>query len=402
MRTASILCEQTELKLNLTPAGEHQLFLVASIRSPTDAVSSAWESYIEIGKVLRERELEILHERIFGNLSVELPVMAARHRALQTWGILPDNPVTYIQGRPPWGQGLAGVIIQAVSRNSVDDVWTVRNGRKPCGRGWRNNGSVYLVLQGISGKHDHSEQHEDRPLQLQRLLECGSKILRQNGASYGDVVRTWFYLSEILDWYPAFNKARNEKYREFGIMPRPGDGKLLLPASTGIAGDSPQGGAASMDLIAITGENRARPTIKQLSNTAQLDAFRYGSAFSRGALIQEPDVSIIEVSGTAAIDEQGESQFVHDIYGQIDCTFDKIEQLISKEGARLRDLAAATVFVKRPEHADIFWDMAESRGLGDLPAVCVVADICREELLFEIDAEAAFVPSGKRRQYGKE
>jgi len=32
--------------------------------------------------------------------------------------------------------------------------------------------------------------------------------------------------------------------------------------------------------------------------------------------------------------------------------------------------------------------MVTDRGLADFPAVCVVADVCWEELLFEIDAEA--------------
>jgi hypothetical protein len=47
------------------------------------------------------------------------------------------------------------------------------------------------------------------------------------------------------------------------------------------------------------------------------------------------------------------------------------------------------VFVKRPEYASIFREMAADRGVADFPAVCIVADVCREELLFEIDAEAA-------------
>lgn len=74
-----------------------------------------------------------------------------------------------------------------------------------------------------------------------------------------------------------------------------------------------------------------------------------GRKYSRGALIQEPGVSIIEVSDTAAIDQQGKSQFINDIHSQIHCTFDKIEQLIGQEGAGLKDLAAVTVFVKKPE-----------------------------------------------------
>jgi enamine deaminase RidA (YjgF/YER057c/UK114 family) len=128
--------------------------------------------------------------------------------------------------------------------------------------------------------------------------------------------------------------------------------------------------------------------VKRLTSTAQLDAFRYGSAFSRAAVIPEPDVSLIEVSGTAAIDERGKSQFVDDIHGQIECTFEKIEKLMSTEGAGLGDIAAATVFMKRPEYAGIFREMARQRGLEEFPAVCVVTDVCRDELLFEIDAEA--------------
>jgi len=324
----------------------------------------------------------------FSGLSVEPSVMAARHRALRTCGISADNPVTYIQGNPPWGEGLAGTIIHAVSPNRSGDVWTITDGEDPCGRGWRRNGSTYLLLQDISGKHGSSGANGSRPLHARQMLDHAERILRENGASYGDVVRTWFYLSDILDWYAAFNKVRNEKYAEFGIMPGLGDGDLLLPASTGVSGKPPSASAVTMDLIAIIGEHGNRPSVKQLTNTAQLDAFRYGSAFSRGALIQESDVSLIEVSGTAAIDHRGKSQFIDDVRGQINCTFEKIEKLIGKEGAGLRDIAAATVFVKRPEHAETFWRMSTELGLEEFPAVCVVADVCREELLFEIDAEA--------------
>jgi enamine deaminase RidA (YjgF/YER057c/UK114 family) len=225
------------------------------------------------------------------------------------------------------------------------------------------------------------------------MLDRAERILRENGASYRDVVRTWFYLSDILDWYAAFNKVRNEKYGEFGIMPGPGDGDLLLPASTGIRADMPSGDAATMDLIAIVGEE-GRPAVKQLTNAAQLDAFRYGSAFSRGAVIKEEEVDIVQISGTAAIDQQGRSQFQEDIRSQITFTFDRIETLLKQAEAGLKDITAATVFVKSPVYAPVFWEMAKDRGLEEFPAVCVVADVCREELLFEIDGEAAVGRNG--------
>ncbi len=382
-----ITSEQAATKLSVTRAGIDQLFIVTSVRSPVDALQAARESYIQIAEILREHHLEILHERIFGSLSVEPFVMSIRKHALQTCGIHSNNPVTYIQGNPPWGEGYAGTIVRAVSPDNCGDVWTIMDGNHPCGRGWRRRESTYLVLQNINGKDDGSEKDEKRHLQVRVMLDRAERILRENGASYGDVVRTWFYLSDILDWYAAFNKVRNEKYGEFGIMPGPGDRNLLLPASTGIRGDTPLGTAA-MDLIAIIGQKGTRPVTKQLTNVEQLDAFRYGSAFSRGALIQEPGVSLIEVSGTAAIDQRGRSQFPGDICSQISCTFEKIENLLGQEGAGLGDIAAATVFVKRPEHASVFWEMARDHGLEEFPAVCVVADVCRDELLFEIDGQA--------------
>ncbi len=385
--------QSVSLSLHVTETREDHAFIVASVKSSGDTRRIASTSYTQIAKTLSERGMAVIHERIFGSLSVADDVICARKQAFISFGISPENPVTYVEGRPPWGEGFAGVLIQACS---ADKVWTIRDRDVACGRGWRRNGFTHLVLQNITGKCSGLENSENRPAQVRMMLDRAERVLRENGVSYRNVMRTWFYLPDILDWYAAFNKARNEKYGEFGIMPGPGDKELLLPASTGIKGET-LSGAATMDLIAIAGETGARPVVKQLTNTAQLDAFRYGSAFSRGAVIQEGEVSLIEISGTASIDQHGKSQFVGDIHGQINCTFEKIERLIAREGAGLEDIAAATVYVKRPEYAEMFWEAARKRGLEEFPAVCIVADVCRDELLFEIDAEAAIVGSERKR-----
>jgi enamine deaminase RidA (YjgF/YER057c/UK114 family) len=227
------------------------------------------------------------------------------------------------------------------------------------------------------------------------MIERAERILREQGASYSNVVRTWFYLSDILSWYGEFNKVRNQKYGEFGIMPGPGDDRLLLPASTGIQAETKTGAACSMDLIAIVGEGGMVPEMQQLTNPVQLDAFRYGSAFSRAAVIQN---NLVEVSGTAAIDGHGVSLYQGDIHGQIECTLHNIKALLAQKDLCLKDICSATVFVKHAHDAEIFYRMAVARGLEDLPAVCVVADVCRDELLFEMDAEAAINKKGSRGQ----
>jgi enamine deaminase RidA (YjgF/YER057c/UK114 family) len=421
--------------------GEDRTFIVASVKSPAEPREAASLSYSQIAELLSERGMAIVHERIFGSLSVEHDVMSARRQAFTSFGISPENPVTYIEGTPPWGKGLAGVIIHAVK---ADEVWTIMDSGVPCGRGGRLNGVTHLVLQNIQAmssihctsretKHHppfnplpspHScgfaeakrkgteyilphpcplPQGEREPLsnlfsmskssQTRLMLERAERILRENGASYKDVARTWFYLSDILGWYATFNKVRNEKYGEFGIMPGPGDRELLLPASTGIQGETPTGAACSMDLIAVLDSQNCT---RKLSNPSQLDAFRYGSAFARASVVRNGSTNLIEVSGTAAIDEHGVSLYPADIHAQIDCTFDKVQALLEQEGAGLQDICAATVFVKQPEFAEIFYEMAAARGLENFPCVCIVADVCREDLLFEIDAEAVVKTGGAR------
>ena len=269
----------------------------------------------------------------------------------------------------------------------------MRDRGKAVGRGWRRQGATFLSLQNIQGLGLGPQGVNTPFIQTRRMLQRAAQLLETQGASYRDVVRTWFYLSDILAWYPEFNRSRTAIYGQFGILPGQGNGRLRLPASTGIRGEVPAGAACALDLFAVVGPGASRPPVRQLSNPGQQDAFQYGSAFSRGAFIRQSDVSLIQVSGTAAIDERGASLYPGDVRAQIDCTFDKIAALIGPEGATLADIAAACVFVKRPEDAPAYQERAAARGLGNLPVVIMVADICREELLFEIDAEVAFDPS---------
>jgi enamine deaminase RidA (YjgF/YER057c/UK114 family) len=381
------------VNLTIKKAGPHQAYIIASVTHHINPDVAAESLYSRIAEVLKEREMEIVHERIFGSLGKASLLLKKRAEMFRSQGISPDNPVTYIQGNPPWGEGLAGIIIRAVSSTGQGSgVRSITDSSVPCGRGWQLNGTKYLILQNIQGDPDKSDSIQTRTVQAQRMFERADRILSQHGASYKDVVRTWIYLSDILAWYDEFNEVRNRTYRDFGIMPGQ-NSHLFLPASTGIQGTILNGAPVTMDLLAVVPGEDSQPLIKRMSSTRQIEAYHYYSAFSRGLLIHEPEVSMIQVSGTAAIDEDGQSLYPGDIRGQIDYTFDAIDALIRQEDASLEDVYAATVFVKRSEDIHIFREMAGSRGLDNFPCVCVVADICRKELLFEIDAEAVIQKS---------
>jgi len=90
-------------------------------------------------------------------------------------------------------------------------------------------------------------------------MQRAARLLEAQGASYRDVARTWFYLSDILDWYPEFNRARTAIYGQFGILPGQSNGRLRLPASTGIRGEAPTGAACALDLLAVVGPVESQP-----------------------------------------------------------------------------------------------------------------------------------------------
>jgi enamine deaminase RidA (YjgF/YER057c/UK114 family) len=102
------------------------------------------------------------------------------------------------------------------------------------------------------------------------------------------------------------------------------------------------------------------------------------------------------ISGTASI-LNAESVHLGDIERQTEQTIDNIERLISREnferhglagiGARLADLAKVRVYVKRQQDYEKCREICERR-FGDLPTIYAFADVCRSELLVEIEGAA--------------
>ncbi len=383
-------------KLYITPVDSEQAFITAAMIGPTDTRQGASDVYQAVAEFLSEHGMVAVHERIFGSLAAQDAIVGARGERLARKGVDPATPVTYLQGNPLWGQGLSGVNLMAIRPAGPQDVWMVRDDSgRPLGRGWRRRGATFLLLQNINGKNPRID--EDRNIQAGRMFDRADELLRTQNTDYRSVARTWLYLNRILSWYGEFNKVRSAKYGHFGLMPalgpvgEPGgsNGKaILLPASTGIEGSTPAGGAVTMDFLSARLSPDSDIEIHQMTNRKQKDAFKYGSAFSRAAAIRMPQATWISLSGTAAIDEAGITMHVGDFKAQMNATLDAIEALIAQEGASLGDLCDLTCFVKLPEHVETYHEILAQRGLKDLAAVSVLADVCRDDLLFEMDGAA--------------
>jgi enamine deaminase RidA (YjgF/YER057c/UK114 family) len=369
--------------------GYDEVFITASIEKRTaDSITTCYKIYQKIVDFLNQGNLQIVYERLFGDLQIQDKVLQARVENFKELIYVNELPVTYIEGKPCWGDGFAGLHIRAIKSNEArDNVWTIYDGNIPCGRGWKRNNLKYIILQNIHGNIDKNCSREE---QTSQMFEYAEKLLRTQGAAYQNVIRTWIFISNILEWYDEFNRVRNRLYRKFNLIPDAYSendiNTIYLPASTGIQGENNFGAAAIMDLYAIIPENNSNVKIASTTGVKQQSAFHYGSAFSRAISICEADNMQILVSGTAAIDDIGKSVHYDNTKAQIHFTLDVVNGLIQNKGAKFEDIFDATIYLKRPEDITIYQEIKNKYGINNIPSICVLADVCRKELLFELDA----------------
>jgi enamine deaminase RidA (YjgF/YER057c/UK114 family) len=374
-----------------TTSIRNQSFVSALVtKRDADPVQSAEEIYCRIAEQMSASSSQIVHERCFGDIGVQTQILEARARALLKYGLEADTPVTFVEGESCLENTFAGVQIRALRPVSEARVRTILDHGIPKGRAWNLNGSTFFMLQSIDGGNPSTTVHADRKFQSEAMFRQAERLLRAEGATYQDVVRTWIYISNILDWYSDFNAVRNRCYSEYGFFGDLDSGvkaeQIYLPASTGIEGKNSSGLAAVMDVFAVRRSPGSAIQIRPIYGVKQRSPFRYGSSFSRAVVVEEPKSKLVLVSGTASIDEQGKSVFIGDPAAQIHQTLNVITSLIASEGATLQDICEATVFLKRRQDFPVYQEIAEQTGISNAPSVNVVADVCRDELLFELDA----------------
>lgn len=145
---------------------------------------------------------------------------------------------------------------------------------------------------------------------------------------------------------------------------------------------------------------RHAPIIKRaITNHGVLnEAYAYAkpSSFSRGMRIDIGGVTILLISGTASIDESGQSVHMGDFPAQLQRTFENITGLLASEGATWHDVVRTTCYLRDIERDyDVFnagrTAFFKEQGLDPLPASTgIQAILCRPELLIEIEGIAMF------------
>jgi enamine deaminase RidA (YjgF/YER057c/UK114 family) len=264
-----------------------------------------------------------------------------------------------------------------------------------------NSGCRELITEGILPP-DINASHKEQSNQVFAQLE---EILLGENLPVSSIIRQWNYIENISSFendyqnYQAFNDARSHFYAK-------ADWSLGYPAATGIG---TQAGGVMVELIAIAGTgliNRA------LDNPLQIAAHKYSQGvllgaldpctqqrttpkFERARIIGLPELQTAYISGTAAI--RGESSLISkDVIEQTQITMQNIDHLISAgnypvQGA-LREFKLLRIYVKNPKQMEEVRDYMKVN-YPDISKLYICADICREELLIEIEGIAEiFLP----------
>jgi enamine deaminase RidA (YjgF/YER057c/UK114 family) len=144
----------------------------------------------------------------------------------------------------------------------------------------------------------------------------------------------------------------------------------------------------------------AAPVAKRaITNLSALnEAYDYSkpSSFSRGLRIDLNGLAILLISGTASIDDQGETVHVGDFRAQTRRTFQNITALLAAEGATWKDIVRTSCYMRDIERDYAAFNEERTafyteQGLDPLPASTgIQAILCRPELLIEIEAIAMF------------
>lgn len=205
--------------------------------------------------------------------------------------------------------------------------------------------------------------------------------------------RDYPHLLRIWNYLPRINHGNddNERYKQFCLGRHEAFNRYQqhhYPAATAI-GHS--GGDIVIYLIA------SRQAIPQhFENPRQLSAFRYpreygpkSPSFARASILQSRDGRQLYISGTASIHGH-QSQHPGNFHGQVDVTCENIATLLQHVASQLRlaatpNLELLKIYLRTPQSLAAAEAAIERHFGPEVPALFLQGDICRQELLVEID-----------------
>lgn len=256
------------------------------------------------------------------------------------------------------------------------------------------NGFSYVVVNNCYGRFLfagglQSDVHKDIYHQAIDIFDIIDNILKKENFSINSIVRQWNYIENIT----TFDKNGNQHYQMFNnarsLFYSKEEWSKGYPAATGIGTSA---GGVIIDFDAVKSEKNSISIIP-IDNKLQIAAHLYSKVvlgedvngkttpkFERAKSIDIDGSRMVYISGTAAIRGE-ESLYGVSIENQLGVTIENIRQLIGDSKVRL-----LRVYLKNEEYYEKVRVEFDNR--NDFHTIYLLSDICRNELLIEIEGIA--------------
>ncbi len=342
-----------------------------------NANHSLKSTFQRMATICKERNAQVIKMDIFGSLDAAQTFSVWVN---ETFGII-DWPVTFVVSEQWSGEQVGGIYIYAISGTEVQSI----HAQDQCiARSFEDNYARYVFIGNIHPKDNSLTPQES----TQRTLREMETVLHRSGMEFTNMVRTWFFNHRILDWYADFNETRTTFYTQKNIF------NGLLPASTGMGGSNIYGTSILASALAIRPKNDGI-SIKKIPSPLQDSAAKYGSSFSRAVEIATPHHKQVLVSGTASIDTSGDTVHRNNMDAQIDQTMNVVEAILHSRDMTSTHINRVYAYTKHAKDIPSISRLWKNWKIPNTRVLFCPNDICREDLLFEIEVDAISVMEEK-------
>lgn len=389
-----LLSEQQHSVIDI--GGVHRVALMITPQNHGTAIDQAWEAISTIRVILNQQPvpMKMVQQTVFVRTAEYIPAIRRLFEAY--FG--EETPAANYIVQPPCGNQSLAIEAWAIGGESVQvsfpdaDVVTVDY-----------DAMRWIYFSGITPPPSAANSYEQSAFCFSEL----DRRLNRVGVTFSEIPRVWLYQGGIteteqgVERYRELNRARTDYFdakASSGAM-KTSDRGVVYPASTGIGTG---GNGLVLSAMALQ-STRTDVHLVALENPGQTSAFDYekrfsikSPKFSRAMAVVVDDYATIWISGTASILDS-ESVHIGDIEKQTHQTIDNIESLIAEEnlarhgfkgcGATLQELAKVRVYIKHAEDYEKCRAICEAR-FGPLPIIYANADVCRPDLLVEIEGVA--------------